>query len=132
MADAKTSQRYQETIADIEIEHFAFADGLKALVREHQATSKVAYAKAGRELNKNQKKGGKARAASKAERNARWKIICLDIKEKNPNKKIKEITRLLLERIAEGKHPDDETKRIPEFDRMRKLVGEFLKRLPVD
>ena len=128
MADqktSKTSRYYKETIADIEIEHFEFAQELKKAVHKHQATTKVAFAKSGREMHENPKKGGDAKAAKIAERDARWKIITLEIKRNNTDMKIKEITGLLLKEIAKRNHPDDG--RIPTEPTMQKLVGKWLR-----
>jgi len=125
MADEKTSKHYQETIADIEIENFEFADGLKDLVRKHQATSKVAYAKAGRELHKSQIKGGEGKGKAFAIRNDRWKLICESIIAKHPAKNNSEIARLMPKEIAKVNHPDDETGRTLNHRTLRRLVGEW-------
>lgn len=123
MADPKTSRDYHA-----EIEYFESVgkdtSKLQEFVATAKATTLVSNARAGRRLSEAQSEGGYGRARSKAERNARWKAIALDIKRKNPDMLIKQITPLLLDEIA---NEETDCGRIPNDQSLAKLVGRWLR-----
>ena len=126
MADPNTSKRFRDTISELEIKYFQFAQGLKDLVHTHRATTIVADLGTGIKQRAGAIKGGKERGKSFAQRDNRWKQKYEVINAKHPDKNASDIARILLKYIEqENKRDDapDDPGHIPSFRTMRRMVS---------
>ena len=130
MADAKTSQRYEDAMALVEIGFpFEFVEALKGLAQKFEASTLFADLGTGGKVRAGGASGGKGRGRTYAARDERWKRMLDGIIAKHPAKDDSAYARILLKEIAKENPdaPEDQTGRIPEFDRMRRLVAEWRK-----
>lgn len=126
MADAKTSQRFEDAIALIEIGYpFEVVEAFKGLAQNFKVTTLVAKIGTGAKLHAAGIAGSDERGRTIAARHERWKREHFDTIKKRRDKNDSEIARILLKKIAKDNHPDDETGCIPKFDRMRRLVAKW-------